>query len=427
MRRTILVFAILGGVAAAFTGVGLGGVLLLSSLMMGGAAGAALIIGTIALGATVVVGGLGLLLAWSAWQGLSGAADSPFRLPGWGWWLLTFALAVAAGYVAFEAGFEALVAVLHVAASALAAFWALALATDGAQRSYSVTVRQATTKTVQAGVEVSADFSGQRNQPAKASSPETDSSVIAARPALGSLAWGGLGGTGLAFFVEALVLLAVFLLFSFWLTVARPDLLVQLQEWAERLQHTRPDRVLESLPALRSPWLAFGVLALASVLVPVVEESAKALAVPLVALTGRRVRWADGFLLGAAAGAGFALLEGTLNGALGLTSPVSWAGAMLSRGAATTMHCAASGLAGLGWALMLERRWLAGLGAGLTAVTLHGAWNAAAIGLAAQTLVGGGNALAALFVGYLGVLWLCAALLLALLPRWLAGHDESLW
>ena len=314
MRRVILISAIFGGIAAAVTGLGLGGLFLLMSAAVRDPAGATLMIAATALGVTVVLGGLGGLLAWHAWQALTARTSAAFRLPGWGRWLLAFTLTVAAGYVAFEIGWTAPVALAHLVANALAVGWALALAAGSAQQG----------RTPQAGREGvhgppvrSAGLFQGRTQPAEAWSPEDPPNALSARSMTGSLAWGGLGGTGLAFFVEALVLLGVFLLVSIGLSVARPDLLAQLQESAERLQQSRPDQLFEALPLLRSPWAAAGVLALASVLVPAVEETTKALVVPLVALAGRRVRRADGFLLGVAAGAGFALVEGVLNGALG--------------------------------------------------------------------------------------------------------------
>ena len=68
-------------------------------------------------------------------------------------------------------------------------------------------------------------------------------------------------------------------------------------------------------------------------------------------------------------GAGFAIVEGILNGTLALRMSGSWAGLMVFRGAAAAMHCLASGLAGLGWqAILVERRWLRGIGLGLLAV-----------------------------------------------------------
>lgn len=413
MRTIILGTAIFGGIAAALTGLGLGGVLLLIAAFGGGAFGGTLMIGALAFGVVASSLALGLALAWSGWRGLSGAASGPLRLPGWGWWLLAFGLAVAIGYGAFELGATAPVAVLHVGASAAAVLWALALALGSARNRI----------TTRSGIEALAGISGSFTQPAKASIPDDPPSALTARPAIGSLAWGGLGGVGLALVVEGLVGVVIVLFVSIWLTSARPDLLAQLQAWAEGMQRGRPADLSDLAPLLDSPLLVLGVLALASIFVPVVEEIAKALAVPLVALTGRRMRRVDGFLLGAAAGAGFALVEGVLNGALGLTAPAAWAGAMLSRGAATTMHCAASGVAGLGWALILERRWLPGLTLGLVAVALHGAWNAAAIGLAARAVFGGENILAALIVMCLVGLWLFAALLLALLPGWLARRD----
>ena len=81
---------------------------------------------------------------------------------------------------------------------------------------------------------------------------------------------------------------------------------------------------------------------------------------PLIAGTGRRLTRLDGFLFGVAAGVGFAIVEGILNGTLALRMSGAWAGLMVFRGSAAAMHCLASGLVGLGWqAILVERRWLA--------------------------------------------------------------------
>lgn len=390
MRRFILVLATVGGMVAAVVGTGLGSAVFV--LLASGRAGdglqagaSQLSAGTLALGIIMMSLGLGLVLAWNGWRGLAGAPGRPFRLPGWGWWLLAFISTLAVGYALFSAGLTAPVALVHVAASAAAAFLVLALAVGGARR-------------------------GGAEAPARATA--------------GSLAWGGLGAAGLAVTTEALVALMAVLVISVWLTTARPDLLEQLRAWAAALQGGSPGDLGELGSLLRSPWAIATVLGFAGVLVPLMEEAAKGLAVPLVAASGRRLRRVDAYLLGAAAGAGFALIEGVLNGALGLASPITWASAMLLRGAAATMHCAASALAGLGWhAIIAGRQWLLGLCLGLLAVMLHGAWNSAAVGVAASALVGGGNLVTLLFVGYLGGLWVLAALSLALLPRWLARID----
>ncbi len=380
MRRTILSVALAGGILAAVGGLGLGGLVLLLAVF---ADAGGLPTGAVAFGITAVALGLGLALAWSGWRALAGAPGRPFRLPGWGWWLLAFAAMLGAGYALFSAGLEPLMAPIHVAASATAAFLALALVAGSARSGGATTPERAT---------------------------------------VGSLAWGGLAATAVAIAVETLLALVALLVLSIWLAAARPDLLEQLRSWALALQDGRPSDLGELLPLLRSPWAVLAVLGFASVLAPLTEEAAKALAVPAVALSGRRLRRADAYLLGAAAGAGFALVEGVLNGALGLVAPETWASAMLMRGAATAIHCAAAALGGLGWqAIIVERRWLRGLLCGLLAVLLHGAWNAVAIGIAAGALAGGEST--AIYAGYLGGLWLLAVLSLAFLPRWLAQMD----
>ncbi len=380
MRRIILGSATAGGIVAAVGGTGLGGLMFLLALL-GGAEG--LPAGAIAFGIAALSLGLGLPLAWSGWRALSGAPGRSLGSTRWGWWLLAFIGVLGAGYLLFRAGLEPLMAPLHVAANAAAAILVLAIV---------------------------------------ASSARSGGAALSQRATVGSLAWGGLAATAAAMVIEALFALAAVVLVSAWLAAARPELLEQLSSWASMLEQGQPGDLWELLPFLRSPWAVAAVLGFASILTPLTEEAAKALAVPLVALSGRRLRRADAYVLGAAAGAGFALVEGVLNGALGLASPGSWAGAMVMRGAAATIHCAAAALGGLGWhEIIFARRWSSGLVCGLLAVVLHGAWNAVAVGIAGGAMAGGGNM--ALFAGYLGGLWVFAALTLVFLPRWLAQID----
>ncbi len=247
------------------------------------------------------------------------------------------------------------------------------------------------------------------------------------RSTWGSLAWGGLGGVGLGFFAEALALVFVVVVASVILSVARPDLLAQLEAWATEMQQGGGVPDPASLEWLASPLAVLGILLFASVFVPVVEELAKSLAVPIVGGLGRRLTRLDGFLLGVAAGAGFAVSEGMLNGALGLVEPSGWAGTMLTRGGASAMHCLASGLFGLGWqAVISERRFMRGVGLAALSVGLHGLWNAGAVAVGVSGLVPptvGFGALGlrdvqAFFIGAaLVVLWLLAVVTLAWLPR----------
>ncbi len=402
----MLIAAIVCGVMVALTGAGLGLGLLFAMLLAGSGFGPMadgapqLVIAALALSMTAVSVGLGLALAWSAWRSLAGVPARSWQWPAWGWWLLAFVAVVGTGQAAFQAGLYVLMPVAHLAANALAALGVLALALGGVRRH----IRPPST-----------------------------------RAAAGSLAWGGLAAVGLALVIEVLLAVVGVVIFSAWLTVTQPELVASLQAWAERLQGGPPPGLQPLAPPsdvvaqlFRSSWVVLAVLGFAGVLVPLIEEVAKGLAVPLIALTGWRLRLADGFLLGAAAGAGLALVEGVGNGALGLMAPESWAGAMFLRAAASTMHCAASGLVGLGWALAIGRRWLPALCTGALGFMLHAAWNAATVGTAALTFAGlagapavstGGNLLSLLFVGTLAVLWLLAILILARLPGWLARMD----
>jgi RsiW-degrading membrane proteinase PrsW (M82 family) len=213
-----------------------------------------------------------------------------------------------------------------------------------------------------------------------------------------------------------------------WLAVADPEIMRELQAAAMDFQKSGDLQELSALfPYLTSPLAVLGILGGIGVIVPLIEEGAKGLAVPLIAGTGRRLTRLDGFLFGAAAGAGFTLVEGVMNGVLALSLPDEWALVMAVRAGTAAIHCGATALCGLGWqAVLSERRLARGLGLGLAAVALHGAWNLFA---GAQTLLGmqslteapaGGSILGLLLVGGMGTVWVVAVLLLALLPRRLA-------
>jgi RsiW-degrading membrane proteinase PrsW (M82 family) len=132
------------------------------------------------------------------------------------------------------------------------------------------------------------------------------------------------------------------------------------------------------LGLLLKPVVAISVLGMFTIPVPLIEEACKTLAIGLAA------RWvrpnpARAFLWGVASGAGFALVENLFNGALG--GAEGWAPGALARFGATVMHCVTGGLVGWGWGqLWAARRPLRLLGAYTAAVTIHGLWNAAAVG-----------------------------------------------
>jgi hypothetical protein len=394
MRDVILVMSVIGGATAAIAGPLLA--LLLSAVGLLGrdrlqepVAGPDAVAGSIALGIAAAGLGLGLPLARAGWRALQGRPGRPLRLPHWWIWLLLFLGVLLVGQAAsISDRAPGLMPFLQIAAGGLPAFLFLAFALDAA---------------------------GSRSD-------------LGRRPATGSLSWGGLGGAGLALAGEILLVGAAVVGTIIFLGITDPEMVARLQATLIRIGQSGQGLTPSDLaPLSSSPAIALVVLAFLGVLAPALEEFTKGLAVPLVAGAGRRLTRLDGFLYGVAAGAGFALVEGLLNGALALRSEGAWAGLMVARGAAAAMHCLASGLAGLGWqAILSDRRWLRGIGLGLLAVALHSAWNASVgvIGLNSLQAAGTGRlgdmarlGLTSLLVLFMGALWLAVVVGLALIPR----------
>ncbi|MEJ5197446.1 MAG: PrsW family glutamic-type intramembrane protease [Anaerolineae bacterium] len=138
-------------------------------------------------------------------------------------------------------------------------------------------------------------------------------------------------------------------------------------------------------------------------------------------------------MLGVAAGTGFALVEGIINGSLALRLDGLWAGLMIFRGTAAAMHALASGLMGLGWQIaLIERQRLKGIGLGLAAFGLHGAWNISVgiIGLNSMRIVEAGSAAALARLGVSSILALFLMFLamavvvgLGLIPLYLRDEE----
>ncbi len=389
MRKLILAGAMIAGALAALGGLTLGLLLALSALLrQGGMLTTPLQNTTVALSVVSMGLAFGLALLWTGWRGLSGKPDGDFALPRWGWWLLALVAVLGLGQLAISVSAMALLPFFHIAAGALPALLFLSLAT-GAARKHG------------------------RAEPA--------------RPMTGSLSWGGTGAAGLAMSIEFIILLFVAILATFWLTSTNPDLVARLQDWALEMQRRgRFEDLGPLVPLITSPLVALAVLGGIGLVVPFIEEISKSLAVPLVALAGRKLTKTDGFLLGVASGAGFAILEGMLNGSLALGMTGAWGAVMLLRGGTAAIHCLASGLAGWGWqAVLTERKWGRGLALGVLAIALHGTWNFLA---GAQTLLslrvsaGGGSSslpgawFTILIILAMGALWLASVIALYLIP-----------
>lgn len=118
------------------------------------------------------------------------------------------------------------------------------------------------------------------------------------------------------------------------------------------------------------------LLVTASVLAPVTEEPAKAVAATFARPTGRR----GAFLAGATAGAGFSVVEHALYALPAAEYGDVWVEVLLLRSVSAAMHPLATGLVYLGWweyrRTGARRAVVRGL---LLGVGLHAAWNTTAI------------------------------------------------
>ncbi len=216
--------------------------------------------------------------------------------------------------------------------------------------------------------------------------------------------WGGLGGgafgaVGLAFTTELVLLVLGIMVAAVFLG--------QSPNWSRLLAQPQltPGELADS-PLIRSlirnPIVILTLFASFSLVVPIIEETAKSL-VPALAGTWRGLSATQIFLWGVAGGAGFAVVEGLLNGGL---SVEGWVSVALLRIGASAMHCLTAGLTGWGWGqVWTQRKWLRLLLAYVIAVAIHGTWNGVSIGMTVMGVAVGPGALQnALVAGSVGLL-----------------------
>lgn len=189
----------------------------------------------------------------------------------------------------------------------------------------------------------------------------------------------GVFGSGLAL-APALILVAeglamlVLVVVSAVAIAQQPELIEQLLDLSEWLQvaEPTPEMILEEFgPYLVRPAVIFTVFAFGALIVPLIEEALKPIGVWL--LVGRNLTPGAGFAAGALSGAGYAFFE-----SLVLTSGgEEWAVLMAARVGTSVIHILTTGM--MGWALVmaweLKRYGQLGL-VYLSAVLIHGAWNA---------------------------------------------------
>jgi len=189
--------------------------------------------------------------------------------------------------------------------------------------------------------------------------------------------WGAFGAgltltPAITFLIEIALLLIIGL---FWLILIqnRPDLEQDLRYLVNVLSESSAD---SEIPArwvgefAARPEVAGTVFIYFSLLIPLVEELLKPLAVYF--LLGRKLQPWEGFVIGATAGAGFALFENLTIG----SGVDTWTFVMISRLGTAAVHILTTGLVGWGLAsAWTEKRYARLAGSFLAAVSLHGVWN----------------------------------------------------
>ncbi|MEI7847389.1 MAG: PrsW family glutamic-type intramembrane protease, partial [Chloroflexota bacterium] len=134
---------------------------------------------------------------------------------------------------------------------------------------------------------------------------------------------------------------------------------------------------------LFAPGAAFSAFVLFSIVVPLVEEVSKILIIiPLLKRTRSEI---DGFILGTLCGAAFAFTEN-----IGFSSMFAdnWAAGVTTRAIASLPHIFTSGLFGFGmvqaWKNRNIKQFILSL---ITAIFVHGLWNAISLGLTMNSFV----------------------------------------
>ncbi len=389
MRRTLLSLTLIGGIVAA-AGSLIMAVVLAALMILGRGVlnGQGLMLGVLALSLASVAPALGLLAAWHAGRGLADRPAAPFRLPAWGWLLLALVVVLAGGQALFNLGAEPAVALSHILTAILASLLMLAIPVGAARRR---------------------------------------GWAISRRAGVGSLAWGALGGVGLAGIIEVILVAGIVIAAILVLNAINPTWVEDAARVFQGAGGAGGETLDALAPLLKSPVVLAGGLLLVAVLIPAIEEFVKSLAVPLVYASGRTLTRLDAFLLGAAAGAGFTLIEGITNGAMALIQPSGWAIAMAARSGVAVIHVLASALAGLGWQTgLVQRRWGKALALFGVSILLHGIWNGGAVTVAwlglgvssrpPNATAMGGNLPAVVFVALLGAALVGSLVSLAALP-----------
>jgi hypothetical protein len=189
----------------------------------------------------------------------------------------------------------------------------------------------------------------------------------------------GMVGSTLTAIILEYLLVGVAILVIGALASANPELRTVIDQVKTQVANAKAGDVQSLLtvlaPYITNPLVILSILIFAAVLTPLIEEAVKP---AVIFFMGKHLRSpAEGFMLGAFCGAGFAMLEG-LMAASGAAQ--MWGFGVVGRAAASLMHVTSSGL--LGWAIastQLEKRYGRLALTYLISVSIHGLWNGSVI------------------------------------------------
>jgi hypothetical protein len=185
-------------------------------------------------------------------------------------------------------------------------------------------------------------------------------------------------GPALMIVLEMIVLITILVTGGIYIAVQQPLVFKELISLSKILQReTNPDAIFNLIaPYIKNPFVIGTLIGYIAVLVPLIEELFKPLAVWIFAK--KLTSPAQGFAMGMLSGGAFALIESlnaSSDGSLG------WAAIVSIRAGTSLLHMTVSGLVGWGIAsAVLEKRISRFFAAYFTAASIHGIWNACAAG-----------------------------------------------
>lgn len=174
--------------------------------------------------------------------------------------------------------------------------------------------------------------------------------------------------------VEVLFLLVLLVFASIWL-LGQPEVAPILQQFGSQFAFdplTFQPPEFDFLPLLSDPGVIFAGFAIVSLVIPIIEESLKPLAV--WSLFKHELTPSGGFIAGMLCGAAFAFVESAFS--LSAAGGQEWGFTALGRAGTGLLHAFTAGLNG--WALAAAWRDANYIRQGLTfalTVALHGIWN----------------------------------------------------